>query len=57
MEETVKNLEKETIEVRMLRNSLDASLSKAMTIFERTQGNLTTARKVDLNYLLSICLK
>jgi chromosome segregation ATPase len=45
MEETVKALEKEGIEVRMLRNSLDASLSKSITVTEATQNRLTVARK------------
>lgn len=37
MADTVKALEKEGMEVRVLRNSLDASLSKAITVSEATQ--------------------
>lgn len=37
MQEAVKALEKEGVEVRTMRNSLDAALSKAMAVCEQTQ--------------------
>ena len=45
MDETVKALEVEGLEVRMLRNSLDASLSKAITALDQTQSRMALARK------------
>jgi hypothetical protein len=38
MQDTVRALDKEGVEVRVLRNSLDASLSKAITVTEATQN-------------------
>ena len=45
MEEAMKSVEKEGIEVRLLRKGLDAGLAKAVLVLEETQASLAVARK------------
>ena len=45
MQDTLKTIEKEGVDVRHLRRDLDAGLAKAVTVLEETQFNLSTARK------------
>jgi len=45
MEETMRNISKEGMEIRLLRRGLDAGLAKAVAVYEETQANLATSRK------------
>jgi hypothetical protein len=45
MEETMRNISKEGMEIRLLRRGLDAGLAKAVAVYEETQTNLSTSRK------------
>ena len=45
MEEAMKSVQKEGVEVRLLRKGLDAGLAKAVLVLEQTQANLAVARK------------
>jgi len=56
MEDTVKALEKEGVEVRVLRNSLDASLSKAITVTEATQNRSIDGHMYNLIITIYLCV-
>ncbi|NDD93334.1 hypothetical protein EBZ37_14795, partial [bacterium] len=45
MEETMRNISKEGMEIRLLRRSLDAGLAKAVAVLDETQSNLAASRK------------
>ncbi len=45
MEEVMASIQREGMEVRLMRKSLDAGLAKAMLVYEETQGRLAVARK------------
>lgn len=45
MQDTLKTIEKEGVDIRHLRRDLDAGLAKAVVVLEETQFNLSTARK------------
>lgn len=45
MEEAMKSVQREGVEVRLLRKGLDAGLAKAVLVLEQTQANLAVARK------------
>ncbi|KAJ1425498.1 hypothetical protein B484DRAFT_397878 [Ochromonadaceae sp. CCMP2298] len=45
MEETMRNIQKDGAEVRLMRRGLDAGLAKAVVVLEDTKMNLQVARK------------
>lgn len=52
MEETMRNISKEGMEIRLLRRDLDAGLAKAVAVLEETQFKLTSSR-TDRDVLLA----
>lgn len=45
MEETMRNIEKDGAEIRLMRRGLDAGLAKAQLVLEETKSNLAISRK------------
>lgn len=45
MEETMRNIQKDGAEVRLMRRALDAGLAKAVAVMEETKLNLSKSRK------------
>lgn len=45
MEETMRNIQKDGAEVRLMRRGLDAGLGKAVIVLEETKNSLSTSRK------------
>lgn len=45
MEETMRSISKEGMEIRLLRRGLDAGLAKAIAVLEETQASLSSSRK------------
>jgi hypothetical protein len=45
MEETVRNIQKDKADVKLMRRGLDAGLAKAVIVLEETKDKLTLSRK------------